>query len=79
MEQLYHQVSDQQTMGSVVDELRQTLSEAEKHLDQYFRTPEDIKVLQPVSKPTEIRPRKESTRTRKATRLVRLAHRKLCF
>ena len=48
MEQLYHQVSDQQTMGSVVGELRQTLSEAEKHLDQYFRTPEDIKVLQPV-------------------------------
>ncbi|MBP6258830.1 MAG: hybrid sensor histidine kinase/response regulator, partial [Comamonas sp.] len=48
MEQLYHQVSDQQTMGSVVGELRKTLSEAEKHLDQYFRTPEDVKVLQPV-------------------------------
>ena len=48
MERLYHQVSDQQTMGSVVGELRQTLSEAEKHLDQYFRAPDDVQPLQPV-------------------------------
>ena len=48
MEQLYRQVSDQQTMGSVVGELRQTLNEAEKYLDQYFRAPEDVQPLQPV-------------------------------
>ena len=48
MEQLYRRVSDQQTMGSVVGELRQTLSEAEKYLDQYFRAPDDVQPLQPV-------------------------------
>src|SRR5574344_2115310 len=48
MEQLYRQVSDQQTMGSVVGELRQTLNEAEKYLDQYFRAPENVQPLQPV-------------------------------
>jgi len=37
MEELYRRVSDRQTMGSVVSELRGTLSELEKLLDQYFR------------------------------------------
>ena len=49
MEQLYRQVSDQQTMGSVVGELRGTLAEAEKLLDQYFRNPQDKSVLTPVA------------------------------
>lgn len=48
MEDLYRQASDQQTMGSVVGELRVTLGEAEKHLDQYFRNPLDSSVLAPV-------------------------------
>jgi chemosensory pili system protein ChpA (sensor histidine kinase/response regulator) len=37
MEELYRRVSDRQTMGSVVGELRGTLGELEKLLDQYFR------------------------------------------
>jgi chemosensory pili system protein ChpA (sensor histidine kinase/response regulator) len=37
MEELYRRVSDRQTMGSVVGELRGTLGELEKQLDQYFR------------------------------------------
>ena len=37
MEELYRRVSDRQIMGSVVDELRTTLSEVEKSLDGYFR------------------------------------------
>jgi chemosensory pili system protein ChpA (sensor histidine kinase/response regulator) len=37
MEELYRRVSDRQTMGSVVGELRGTLAELEKQLDQYFR------------------------------------------
>lgn len=48
MEELYRRVSDRQTMGSVVQELRASLSEAEKHIDQYFRQPEDRSVLIPV-------------------------------
>jgi chemosensory pili system protein ChpA (sensor histidine kinase/response regulator) len=39
MEELYRRVSDRQTMGSVVQELRASLSEAEKHIDQFFRDP----------------------------------------
>ncbi|MBX3589123.1 MAG: Hpt domain-containing protein [Ramlibacter sp.] len=39
MEELYRRVSDRQTMGSVVGELRSTLSELEKLLDQFFRDP----------------------------------------
>jgi chemosensory pili system protein ChpA (sensor histidine kinase/response regulator) len=39
MEQLYRRVSDRQTMGSVVGELKVSLSEAEKSLDQFFRSP----------------------------------------
>ena len=41
MEELYRRVSDRQTMGSVVDELRTSLGEVEKSLDQYFRNPTD--------------------------------------
>lgn len=41
MEELYHRVSDRQTMGSVVDELRHTLAEVEQALDQFFRTPHE--------------------------------------
>ena len=48
MEELYRQASDQQTMGSVVGELRITLGEAEKHLDLFFRNPFDTSVLASV-------------------------------
>ena len=41
MEELYRRVSDRQTMGSVVGELRGTLNELEKLLDQFFRNPQD--------------------------------------
>ncbi len=41
MEQLYSRVSDRQTMGSVVGELKVSLGEAEKALDQFFRDPLD--------------------------------------
>ena len=41
MEELYRRVSDRQTMGSVVDELRTTLGQVEKSLDQFFRSPQD--------------------------------------
>jgi chemosensory pili system protein ChpA (sensor histidine kinase/response regulator) len=41
MEELYRRVSDRQTMGSVVAELRTSLNEVEKSLDQFFRTPQD--------------------------------------
>ncbi len=39
MEQLYRRVSDRQTLGSVVGELKVSLGEAEKSLDQFFRAP----------------------------------------
>ena len=48
MEELYRRVSDRQTMGSVVQELRSSLSEVEKHIDQYFRNPSERQVLIPV-------------------------------
>ena len=41
MEDLYRRVSDRQTMGSVVEELRTALTEIEKSLDQFFRNPQD--------------------------------------
>nr|WP_302175671.1 Hpt domain-containing protein [uncultured Hydrogenophaga sp.] len=41
MEQLYSRVSDRQTMGSVVGELKVSLGEAEKALDQFFRDPQE--------------------------------------
>jgi chemosensory pili system protein ChpA (sensor histidine kinase/response regulator) len=48
MEELYRRVSDRQTMGSVVDELRTSLSEVEKSLDQFFRNPQDKTPLREV-------------------------------
>jgi chemosensory pili system protein ChpA (sensor histidine kinase/response regulator) len=48
MEDLYRRVSDNQTMGSVVTELRATLGEAEKALDQFFRNPQDTTLLAAV-------------------------------
>ncbi len=41
MELLYRRVSDRQTMGSVVDELKVSLGEVEKSLDQFFRNPQE--------------------------------------
>jgi len=48
MEDLYRRVSDRQTMGSVVHELRQSLSEVEKTIDQFFREPSRNELLVPV-------------------------------
>jgi chemosensory pili system protein ChpA (sensor histidine kinase/response regulator) len=48
IEELYRRVSDQQTMGSVVHELRASLTEVEKSIDQYFRNPKQRDVLVPV-------------------------------
>ena len=48
MEELYRRVSDRQTMGSVVQELRASLSEIEKQIDQYFRNPAERQLLFPV-------------------------------
>ncbi len=45
MEELYRSVSDKQTMGSVVGELRVSLGELEKSLDIFFRNPQDKTVL----------------------------------
>jgi chemosensory pili system protein ChpA (sensor histidine kinase/response regulator) len=45
MEDLYRRVSDKQTMGSVVGELRVSLGELEKSLDIFFRNPSDKAVL----------------------------------
>ena len=45
MEDLYRRVSDKQTMGSVVGELRISLGELEKSLDIFFRNPKDKAVL----------------------------------
>ena len=45
MEDLYRRVSDKQTMGSVVGELRVSLGELEKSLDIFFRNPSDKEVL----------------------------------
>ena len=48
MEDLYSRVSDKQTMGSVVGELRLSLGELEKALDVFFRNPADKTSLHPV-------------------------------
>ena len=48
MEELYRRVSDRQTLGSVVQELRASLSESEKLIDQFFRNPAEQHVLIPV-------------------------------
>ena len=48
MEELYRRVSDKQTMGSVVGELRISLGELEKSLDVFFRNPQDKAALRDV-------------------------------
>ena len=48
MEELYRRVSDRQTMGSVVQELRASLLEVEKAIDTFFRDPADSTVLRDV-------------------------------
>jgi chemosensory pili system protein ChpA (sensor histidine kinase/response regulator) len=48
MEELYRRVSDRQTMGSVVGELKTSLAELEKAMDQFFRDPQDKTVLSNV-------------------------------
>ena len=48
MEDLYRRVSDKQTMGSVVGELRTSLGELESSLDVYFRDPQNKTVLAAV-------------------------------
>jgi chemosensory pili system protein ChpA (sensor histidine kinase/response regulator) len=48
MEELYRRVSDKQTMGSVVGELKTSLAELEKSMDQFFRDPKDKSVLSVV-------------------------------
>jgi len=48
MEELYRRVSDRNTMGSVVDELRSALGEVEVGLDQFFRNPTDTAPLRDV-------------------------------
>ena len=45
MEDLYRKVSDKQTMGSVVGELRASLSELESSLDLFFRDPQNRAAL----------------------------------
>ncbi len=48
MEELYRRVSDRQTLGTVIGELRGQLGGLEKSLDQYFRRPADSGLLQAV-------------------------------
>lgn len=48
MEELYRRVSDRQTMGSVVQELKGSLAEAEKAIDLFFRSPAKRDLLHPV-------------------------------
>ncbi|SCK38771.1 chemosensory pili system protein ChpA (sensor histidine kinase/response regulator) [Variovorax sp. HW608] len=48
MEELYRRVSDRQTMGTVVGELRSHLGELEKSLDQFFRRPTEKSLLRNV-------------------------------
>ncbi|WP_343630853.1 Hpt domain-containing protein [Roseateles sp.] len=48
MEELYRRVADRQTLGSVVHELRASLSEVERQCDEYFRDPAKRELLIPV-------------------------------
>ncbi len=48
MEELYRRVSDRQTLGSVVHELRASLAEIERQADEYFRDPVQRELLIPV-------------------------------
>ena len=56
MEELYRRVSDRQTMGSVVGELKISLADVEKSMDQFFRDPQDKASLSSVpSRLTQMR------------------------
>jgi chemosensory pili system protein ChpA (sensor histidine kinase/response regulator) len=46
IEELYRRVSDRESMGSVVGELRICLTDIEKSIDQYFRSPSVAQALQ---------------------------------
>jgi chemosensory pili system protein ChpA (sensor histidine kinase/response regulator) len=48
IETLYRKVSDRQTMGSVVGELRSALADLERLLDKYFHNPKDTSLLAAV-------------------------------
>lgn len=48
MEDVYRRISERQTMGSVVQELRTALSDVEKQIDPYFRDPSQRDLLMPV-------------------------------
>jgi chemosensory pili system protein ChpA (sensor histidine kinase/response regulator) len=48
MEELYRRVSDRQTMGSVVQELKGSLADAEKAIDLFFRDATKTEALLPV-------------------------------
>ena len=48
MEALYARVSDRQTLGTVVQELRASLASAEQQIDQFFRNPHERGALLPV-------------------------------
>ena len=48
IEELYRRVSDRESMGSVVGELRICLTDVEKSIDQYFRSPLMVQLLQAV-------------------------------
>lgn len=45
MEELYRRVSDRVTLGSVVQELRASLLEVERQIDQFFRSPQESGLL----------------------------------
>jgi chemosensory pili system protein ChpA (sensor histidine kinase/response regulator) len=45
MEELYRRVSDRLTLGSVVQELRVSLAEIERQIDQFFRSPAETGLL----------------------------------
>ena len=49
IEELYRRVSDRESIGSVVGELRICLTDVEKSIDQYFRSPTLVHVLQSVT------------------------------
>jgi chemosensory pili system protein ChpA (sensor histidine kinase/response regulator) len=48
IEELYRRISDRESLGSVVGELRICLTDVEKSIDQYFRSPLIPQVLQSV-------------------------------
>jgi chemosensory pili system protein ChpA (sensor histidine kinase/response regulator) len=48
IEELYRRISDRESLGSVVGELRICLTDVEKSIDKYFRSPSMSQVLQAV-------------------------------